>query len=180
MQYNSNMNSQFKKSPAGAPFVKDISELSRLNSDDWEVSAYRDVNGGGTGEEFVENLKKDGDSPGNKWYDCWSGETWIQADFKTPRRILFIQLKSANDCPERDPWKISFYIKTCKEDLDFTKIASYDNLFWKQRYQLLDFNFDTREEVEVLKILIESNRSYATQNHWGSGTQLAQIMLYTI
>ena len=49
--------------------------------DDWEVLTYRSVNGGGTGQEFSVNLKYDIDAPGNKWYDCWSGETWIKGNF---------------------------------------------------------------------------------------------------
>lgn len=177
MQDNLITKSKYQKSPAGTPYENSLKELNRLSECDLKVSAFRDVRGGGTGEEFVENLTKDGDRPGNKWYDGSAGETWIQADFNTPTRIVFLQLKSANDCPERDPYHVTFYVKKNKEE--FKKIMTFDNLIWEKRYQLQDFNVDSLEEVDTFKIVIHKNRSFALKNNWESGTQLAQVIFYT-
>lgn len=164
-------------SPAGCAFVKNSNELTKLSEDEWEVNVYRSVDGGGTGLEYPVNLKKDGDSPGNKWYDYQSGETWIEGIFNEPTRIKFIQLKSANDCPERDPYKISFQMKQ-NEESDYKTLATFDHIIFKGRYQVLDFNIETWENVKSVRVVIHSNRSMAYEQHWGSGTQLAQMIFY--
>lgn len=165
------------KSPAGCFFAKNLNELNQLSSDEWNVTAYRSVNGGGTGQEFTDNLKRSGDSPGNKWYDCWSGQTWIQAEFIPNARIKFMQLKSANDCPERDPYTITVDVKD-EEGSEFKNIGKFTNIVWGKRYQLLDFNIDSGTEVKYLRITINENRSLIYDGHWGSGTQLAEVLFF--
>lgn len=171
----------YDKSPAACAF-QSLSDLTKLNFNDWEVKVFRTVNGGGTGEEYPDNLKKDGSSPGNKWYDCSSGETWIEAVFKEPTRIKFLQLKSANDCQNRDPYSISVSIcdfdDTSGSSSSYKTIANYDNLIFEERYQVKDFNVDTVEKVQRLRVTIHKNKSLIDKGHWGDGTQLAQLIMY--
>jgi hypothetical protein len=165
------------KSPAACAF-QDFNELTKLNFNDWEVKVYRTVIGGGTGEEYPDNLKRDGSSPGNKWYDNNSGETWIEAIFKEPTRIKFLQLKSANDCPNRDPYSFSISVSEVNDSSTYKTIASYDNLIFEERYQVIDFNVDTGVKVDKLKVTIHKNKSLIESGNWGDGTQLAQLILY--
>ncbi len=164
------------KSPAACCFTN-INELTKLEANDWDVSVFRSVDGGGTGEEFPDNLKIDGSSPGNKWYDYESGETWIEAQFINPTRIKFFQMKSANDCPNRDPYQISIQIRNSEEE-EFQVVGNYDNIIFEERYQVKDFNIDTGKEVNFMRIVITKNLSFAEEGHWGDGTQLAQVIFY--
>ena len=78
----------------------------KLETSEWTVSALRCCGGGGTGLEFVINLQDPTDGYGNKWYDSYPAQTWIQADFKKPINVRGFSIKSANDCEHRDPYKI--------------------------------------------------------------------------
>jgi hypothetical protein len=157
-------------SPAG------LSVEKLVKIEDWTVSAYRSVNGGGTGEEFTENLKKEGNTPGNKWYDCSSGETWIQADFKEPHKVILVELRSANDCPERDPYEISFFVKyTQKDELELYEKFT---LKWEERYQIKKFKLYLKDSLTCFKIIIHKNRSLVDEGNWGSGTQLCEVIFY--
>jgi hypothetical protein len=160
-------------SPAGL----NLDNLQELGHFDWSVTAYRSVEGGGTGIEFTDNLRIEHESPGNKWYDCCEGETWIEATFDKPRRIKFFQLKSANDCPERDPYSFSVQVRN-NLDSEFITINKFNAIKFSDRFQCLDFKIDTVEPVTAFRITIHSNRSLAECDNWGSGTQLAQIRFY--
>jgi hypothetical protein len=165
---------EYEDSPAAiSPPVWSL--LTKMKPEDWDVSVFRSVQGGGTGEEFPENLKKDGESPGNKWYDCCVGPTWIQANFKKPVRIKFLQLKSANDCQRRDPYDITISVLKPGET-EFTEIFEFMIIF-EERYQVLDLHVDTVEEVSTLRIAI--NRNYSAKiGEEDDGTQLAQVIFY--
>ena len=165
---------EFNDSPA-AISPKIWSLLSKMQPQEWDVSVFRSVEGGGTGEEFAENLKKDGDSPGNKWYDCYPGETWIEANFKKPVRIKFLQLKSANDCPRRDPYDITISVKKPGQS-NLTQIFEFMIVF-DERHQILDLHVDTVDEVSTLRIEINRNYSSAIGED-DDGTQLAQVIFY--
>lgn len=143
----------------------------------WTVSVYRSVEGGGTGQEFYTNLQKPGDGPGNKWYDCQSGETWIQADFKKPQPIKMIGLKSANDCPERDPAHIIIQAKN-ENDKEWKNIEEIDDLEFSSRYEQQDI-FIFPDYYISIRILIKKNKSFQKYNHWGTGTQLAEFILFS-
>ena len=151
-------------------------DLKKITSEEWSVYSYRSVEGGGTGEEFTENLQKDGDSPGNKWYDCCSGETWIEAVFHEPQIIKLLQLKSANDCPDRDPYNITFEVKE-KPDEKFTSLGNFTVEF-ENRYEIKNFFVDTIEPVKIFRITINENRGKALNGSWNDGTQLAQVIFY--
>jgi hypothetical protein len=161
-----------ESSPAG---IGAINNCKRIESENWAVEVYRSVEGGGTGQEFTGNLKINVDGPGNKWYDCWSGPTWIKGSFKEPKRIRKIVLQSANDCPERDPYNILFYKNDEKEE---NLLASYQHVTFKDRYLKKEFIVDSVEPVETIKIVFEENKSFHDSGNWGSGTQLAQVIFY--
>jgi hypothetical protein len=163
-----------EKSPAAYNKKTDLVEV---DSREWNVSAYRSVEGGGTGEEFTDNLKYSTESGGSKWYDCWSGETWIKAAFNQPTRVRFIQLKSANDCQERDPHTVTIEIKYNAND-EYRYMGEWANLCFSNRFQCLDIDLDTGDAITELKINITKNRSFAETGSWGSGTQLAQVKFY--
>ena len=86
---------------------KNLNNLTKLGAEDYDLDVYRSVEGGGTGREYPSNLYEDQNADWCKWYDCQSEETWIELSFIEPTRIQFLQLKSANDCPERDPYEIT-------------------------------------------------------------------------
>ena len=88
--------------------------------------------------------------------------------------IQKIILQSANDCPERDPYKVLFY------DGENNLLATYDNIVFNKRYQKIEFLVDSKIPVSSILIKIVSNRSLAEKNHWGSGTQLAQVIFLYI
>ncbi len=134
--------------------------------------AFRSVQGGCTGEEFTENLKKDGDSQGSKWYDYESSPKWIEASFKTPVRVKFLQLKSANDCQRRDPYEITIQIGKLEQ------IAHFSYIIYNSRYEVKDFHVDTLEEIFCLRIRIHRNLGMAQGEVDQYGTQLAQVILY--
>ena len=143
----------------------------------WTVSVFRSCEGGGTGQEFYTNLQKEGDSPGNKWYDPSSGSTWIQAEFKEPQLVRMIKLKSANDCPERDPYEIMVEVKYGK-DLDFHKYKQhFDDIIFDNRYDFQDFYLEP-EKYQTIRVHIIKNKSMKDYSHWGTGTQLAEFVLY--
>jgi hypothetical protein len=156
-------------SPAGTPVYENLKRLT-----DWEVETYRSVNGGGTGQEFPNNLKQDWSSPGNKWYDSDSGETWIKGTFSEPIWVKKIVLQSANDMEGRDPYTVSFWADDDKH------LCKYDNIKYDSRYQKKEFMVDSEKPVSKINILIERNRSFAEKGHWGDGTQLAQVIFYYI
>jgi hypothetical protein len=155
--------------PAGTAMYENLKRLK-----DWEVTTYRSVDGGGTGQEFPYNLKQDRDYPGNKWYDSCSGETWIKGSFFEPIWIKKIVLQSANDCEGRDPYSVSFWSE------DDKYLCKFDNIMFKYRYEKKEFMVDSEGPVSNIKILIERNRSYVEKGHWGDGTQLAQVIFYYI
>jgi len=52
--------------------------MNQIHPDELTVDVKNCCQGGGTGEEFKENLLIPGDSAGNKWYDPNPSETWIK------------------------------------------------------------------------------------------------------
>lgn len=148
----------------------------KISTDLWTVSVLRSVEGGGTGQEFYTNLQVPGDGPGNKWYDCSYGTTWIQGDFKECQRVRMISLKSANDCPERDPYKIQ--IEAIKKDKNaFELVDEFDDIEFSNRYEFIDFMIPC-DYYKTIRINIVLNKSMKLNNNWGSGTQLAELVFY--
>ena len=152
-----------------------------INPKEWTVSTYRSCEGGGTGLEFTTNLQVPGDGCGNKWYDPSSGETWIQCDFKDKKKghkVRIIALKSANDCPERDPSKIVFYGKSLNQkSSDWVELSIEEGIEWQDRYEFQSF-YIPHDTYTSIKIVIKENKIFTKEKHWGSGTQLCEVVLY--
>lgn len=149
---------------------------TKLKSEEWEVSVYRSCEGGGTGREFFSNLKLEGNEAWNKWYDPSYGETWILAKFKTPTSIKMIGLKSANDCPERDPYKVDILVEY-ENNENFILVETLDELDFDERHQLQDFALNIEGKITALKVLIKINKA-VKNGKYGSGTQLNELVLY--
>lgn len=150
--------------------------ITKLSPEEWDVSVYRSCEGGGTGREFYTNLKLEGNEEWNKWYDPSYGETWIIAKFKSPLRIKMVGLKSANDCPERDPYDVNILVKYENSD-SFTLIEELKDLEFEERHQLQDFNIFTEGKITELQVLIKINKAFKN-GQYGSGTQLNELVLY--
>ncbi len=67
------------------------------------IRATGDCCGGGTGREFVENLLNPGEESWNKWFFHLDARATVTLALAMPVVISDVGLKSANDCPHRDP-----------------------------------------------------------------------------
>lgn len=80
-----------------------------MNPDQVSLRASADCRGGGTGREFVDNLKQTGTEGWNKWFTGHetSAEVLVRFSPNSDGSVgLYVNkyaLCSANDCPERDP-----------------------------------------------------------------------------
>ena len=75
-----------------------------LNEDNTDVECSHFAKGGGTGREYPINLIRKGTEAWNKWFQFESEKTW--AMLKSKQGIWTFRgfgIKSANDCPHRDP-----------------------------------------------------------------------------
>lgn len=73
------------------------------------VRVSGDVRGGGTGREHAGNLLVEGTQSWNKWYSVNGAPHWIEVTVSGPAiHLSRYSLRSANDCPHRDPtgWDI--------------------------------------------------------------------------
>jgi hypothetical protein len=84
-----------------------IEEGCRVPETAVTFSASHDVCGGGTGNEYVENLAKTGTQPWNKWYTGYGNSAsvtqYIQRGAEPEYYISKYAFCTANDCDIRDP-----------------------------------------------------------------------------
>lgn len=66
--------------------------------------------GGGTGKEFPKNLDSGGEEPCNKWHANSTQRSWVMLEFQQAITFNGLGLKSANDCPHRDPEQATVFI----------------------------------------------------------------------
>lgn len=82
-----------------------------LSEESTEVSAHHfDKNGGGTGQEWPWKCLYNNQGPGDKWITDAGGRGWLKYKFKKPLMIRGYGLKSANDCPNRDPKHFELWV----------------------------------------------------------------------
>jgi len=141
-----------------------------------QVKTKASCEGGGTGQEFTKNLLIPGDGPGNKWYDPYSHGTWIQVSLKSPRVVSMYGLKSANDCPERDPHYFSFY--GVKDNGEKVLLDTAHAVEFEERYMLKFFSIGNTQAFKTYLLDITGNLSLGQNDNWGSGTQLAEMLLF--
>jgi len=68
------------------------------------------ANGGGTRGEYPINLIKSGTEPWNKWFQYSHHKPWAMLKSKQDTwKIKGFGLKSANDCPHRDPKSVRVF-----------------------------------------------------------------------
>eukprot|EP00475_Leptophrys_vorax_P041764 TRINITY_DN7881_c0_g1_i1.p2 TRINITY_DN7881_c0_g1~~TRINITY_DN7881_c0_g1_i1.p2 ORF type:complete len:185 (+),score=31.69 TRINITY_DN7881_c0_g1_i1:42-557(+) len=151
--------------------VRNPAGKRRVPSSCITLSAKGDVQGGGTGKEYLQNLLDDGDEPWNKWYDAHnSSSSW--AEFKLSRafKIGEVWLKSANDCPERDPEVISF------QKQDHGKWITFQERVMPRfspglRYEWKKITFEKPQVTNAIRLNIDKVRKEV------SGVQLGQVIL---
>ena len=92
-------------------------------------------------------------------------------------QVRMIGLKSANDCPERDPTKfvVSVIYKGSKS---FEQVYEEEDNDFTSRYQHLDFPIFVERPITTLRVTFKENRSMKLYKHWGTGTQLSELVLY--
>lgn len=141
---------------------------------EWTVQVRGSIaNGGGTGQEYPKCLYEDKETAGSKWLDTFSGETWVKAEFNEPQPVYLIMIKSANDCPNRDPYKIVLYG-------DDKEIGVWDEIKFEKRFETKEFFLDNIIDIKTLKLAIVKNKNFADNNSFGDGTQLAQVKFYKL
>jgi len=109
-----------------------------------------------------------GSTPGNKWYDSELEETWIRLDFSFPVNIRKYELKSANDCPHRDPANFAL----CGLEPEREYLHEVSNFVFKKRYQWKTFNLlDHNKYFSSYELAIAANRGYLDNGGtWIDGT----------
>ena len=133
-------------------------------------------NGGGTGKEFPKNLLVPGNDYGNKWYDPYEGQSWIELTLNNSKRVTMYGIKSANDCPERDPYDILLYgINKSNEKVLLNEVYG---LKFEERFMWKFFMIPNYQSFGKYRLEISSNRNFAEKKNWGTGTQLSEISLF--
>jgi hypothetical protein len=125
--------------------------------------------GGGTGAEYPQNLVSGGEEPYNKWYQNSSSSSWVMVEFAQAITFSGLGLKSANDCPHRDPDEGSVFIfNPCAAGWE--KIADLKINFSQTRWEVLQF-----PEVQATNL-----RSFIIdlKNSKASEMQLGEIVFY--
>lgn len=88
-------------------WVNDFFEI--VDAADITLTAAGDIQGGGTGGEFLGNLLMEGTENWNKWVHPHAVSSLVEAEFSSPRALFKYGIQSANDFPERDPQSFDFY-----------------------------------------------------------------------
>lgn len=135
--------------------------LERVPATALQLTANHDVNGGGTGKEFVRNLANDGTEGWNKWY---SGSPTlpivVEQQFLAPHESMCIgeyKVCSANDAPERDPtaWRIFGQVSSTNSWTLMHTVKSGDVDF-SQRWQWHTFSIPVEfQSVRISAIRME-------------------------
>jgi len=87
-------------------------------------------------------------------------------------------LKSANDCPDRDPSNLKLFGITGYGEKRL--LHSIEGLIFEDRFLWKYIQTNNDQAFSQYEILITANVMYATTGSWGSGTQLAEVMLLEI
>jgi hypothetical protein len=115
--------------PAATTSVVPTVTESRINPSEIALTAAGDIRGGGTGREHLINLHHDSNEAWNKWVHLLPGKvfrslkpissssssvsssliSWVEGAFTHPKHLTKYRMKSANDCPNRDPYIWDFY-----------------------------------------------------------------------
>ena len=75
---------------------------------------------------------------GEKWYQNSSNNSWVMVEFAEAITFNGLGLKSANDCPHRDPDEASFFIFNPRT-AGWEKIADLKINFSHTKWEILQF-----------------------------------------
>mmetsp|Transcript_6197 Transcript_6197/g.22032 ORF Transcript_6197/g.22032 Transcript_6197/m.22032 type:complete len:269 (-) Transcript_6197:62-868(-) len=139
------------------------------------LTVSHDVRGGGTGLEFARNLLVDGNEGWNKWFAHPTTTAWIKLGVRRvegapPSRLVGYAVKSANDCPGRDPTE--WQLLADGEEVHRVGGADGDSFSFTRRYEWRFFELPAGPALPNEVVMnISRNRS-------GGGLQMAQISLF--
>ena len=92
------------------------------------IAQYTVANGGGSGNEYPQNLVKSGTEEWNKWYEASSSRSWVVLHSHVGSvRVNQISFRSANDSPARDPGSVTI-------TADGVNLGTF-GLSWTERWQ---------------------------------------------
>lgn len=128
------------------------------------------LHGGGTGREFPYNLLSHGQEPWNKWYQVTSNQSWVLIEFTKPVTFVGLGIKSANDCPHRDPDEASVSIFN-PHTQQWNKIADLAIDFENDRWKTLQYLDVSAAEVSSIIIDFKNNKA--------NEIQLGEIIFYS-
>ena len=149
-----------------------LSEMKELplNEQNTEVQcSHYFEHGGGTGKEYPDNLIKSGTECWNKWYQGDHHKPWAMLKSKQGSwKIRGFGLKSANDCPYRDPGSVRVFAHDTSTN-QWVHISTVEELeFSEERWCLYKFALP---QIQTCAILFE----FCNESH---EMQLGQITLY--
>ena len=118
-------------------------------------------NGGGTKQEWPWKLLYDNQGAGDKWAS-YSMNGWIVFKFKKPILIRGFGLKSANDCPDRDPKHIKFMVHDVfderpKKDQNYIEVFKANDQKFTKRWQTKVYRLERTWMVHSVKLYILEN-----------------------
>eukprot|EP00347_Sterkiella_histriomuscorum_P003928 403362398 len=121
--------------------------------------------------ESVDNLLDDSESGGSKLCVTGTGEGTIIFKLKQEIEIDGFGIKSANDCPHRDPSEVKLsYLGEDNDDEDEgILLAHKTDLNFKERFEAQFILLDKPTTVKKLKLFVKSNSNQI---------QFAQFILY--
>jgi len=114
-------------------FAVDLLQIEQVDTAGWDRKSVRChhelAHGGGTGTEFAYQLLTTSTSSGAKWFTnvrYGSGSdpvAWMYIEFPKPYILGAFGIKSANDCPTRDPKDFRFFAKKLGRNAEENKKA---------------------------------------------------------
>ena len=132
----------------------------KLRQDAVQVSVHDSIaDGGHTKQEWPWKLLYDNQGPSDKWVAPGHSSGWVVYKFKKPLLIRAYGLKSANDCPVRDPKKFTFTVHDVmderpKEDQDFVAVHEAEQQFFNNRWQTNIYRLKKAVFASAVKLII--------------------------
>jgi hypothetical protein len=135
------------------------------------LTAAGDANGGGTGKEFLINLKSSGTEPWNKWFHPSVSSSWVQGDFERPIKFHSYGVCSANDCPNRDPSNFKMHGRIAGSS-EWIVLHTVESCPFTDRWQWVWYDVSKQAKdvlFDAFKLTISAVRSS------GEGLQLGHL-----
>ena len=119
--------------------------------------------------EFPQNLVSGGEEPWNKWYADSTQRSWVMLEFQQAITFNGLGLKSANDCPQRDPEQATVFIFNSRT-AGWEQIADLELDFQLTRCKTLQFPEVRATNLRSMIIDFRTNKT--------TEIQLGEIVFY--